>query len=513
MRCLYQCRVATLSVAFALAAPVVAAQHALFPLDDIGYTYIDALQARGWLRDLPIVERPYAIGAIRAAVAAARERHPRDGTSRWLNELLDAVNKYAPFASITDTTMLFASLGGWGAARTSHTDDVMESVGRRSYLPGLTGRVLVQTPYISAVLRMGTPVRNDVGAAPITHRAQRFRAEDAYLDISSRFATLQIGRVGRSWALPGQLGLTLSNASATYDHVYVRLGTPRVHLSSLFARLDDQPVSFTSDTLAHRYFTAHRLSFRVGNFETALNETVIYGGIGRAFSPALSNPTAALFLAQYSEGEKINPALGLDALWHAPHGMLFGSQIFIDDFQIDRCKYCGKPPGIGVTVTADGVLLPGAARLFAAYTRVTTLTYRNTDRFEGYYSRGTSLGQRTIDFDEFRGGIDVGPALRAPMRLYVALRRQGAGSIFSPYPPLEAYNTWPTIFEGVTIKTVRVALSGALRIASTLEVQGDAGINQSLNDARIIGATRTRFEGHLRAAFEPQWGRGRLRIE
>lgn len=502
-----------LSVALVIAAPYVGAQQALFPLDDIGYTYIDALQARGWLRDLPIVERPYAIGAIRTAVSAARAQQPRDGTARWLNDLLDAVNKYAPSATATDTTMLFASLGGWGAANTSRTDDVMQSDGRRTYVPGLTGRVLLQTPHISAVLRMVTPVRNDVGGAPITHRAQRFRAEDAYIDISSRFATLQIGRVGRSWALPGQLGLTLSSASATYDHVYFRLGTPKVHLSSLFARLDDQPVSFTSDTLAHRYFTAHRLSFRVGNFETAFNETVIYGGIGRGFSPALSNPTAALFLAQYSDAEKINPALGADVLWHAPGGVLLGSQIFIDDFQIDRCKYCGKPPGIGVTVTADGVPLPGAVRLFAAYTRVTTLTYRNTDRFEGYYSLGTSLGQRTIDFDEIRSGIDAGPLLRAPMRIYIAFRRQGAGSIFSPYPPLEAYNTWPTIFEGVTIKTLRIALSGAVRLASSLEVQGDAGMNRSMNDARVIGATRTRLEGHVRVAFEPHWGRVRLRIE
>lgn len=54
------------------------AQRALLPLDDIAYTYIDALQARGMLRDLPLLERPYSVGAVRAATAAARGRL-RDG--------------------------------------------------------------------------------------------------------------------------------------------------------------------------------------------------------------------------------------------------------------------------------------------------------------------------------------------------------------------------------------------------------------------------------------------------
>jgi hypothetical protein len=42
------------------------------PLDDVAYVYIDALVARGQLRALPLLDRPYAVRAIRDALAADR---------------------------------------------------------------------------------------------------------------------------------------------------------------------------------------------------------------------------------------------------------------------------------------------------------------------------------------------------------------------------------------------------------------------------------------------------------
>lgn len=42
------------------------------PLDDVAYTFLNALAARGALNALSALERPYTVGAIRRAVGASR---------------------------------------------------------------------------------------------------------------------------------------------------------------------------------------------------------------------------------------------------------------------------------------------------------------------------------------------------------------------------------------------------------------------------------------------------------
>ena len=299
----------------------------------------------------------------------------------------------------------------------------------------------------------------------------------------------------------------VSNGAYTYDHVYLRIGTDKLHLSSVVARLDDEMVNFATDTMAQRFFTAHRLGGKIGSFEAGISESVIYGGIARGFQLNLSNPVSPVFLSQYSDGDKINVAFGADALWRASNGVMLGGQIYVDDFQIDKCSLCGEPPGIGVTFTADGLPLAAGARGFASYTRVTSLTYRAPDRFERYTSRSVGLGQRNSDFDEVKFGVDVGPMLPAPVRVYAAYRRQGAGDYREPFPAIDQRNTWPLIFEGVVVNTFRVAASGALKLGDGVEVSADAGVDHSTNDLRKAGATKTRFEGRLRVALEPSWAR------
>ena len=299
----------------------------------------------------------------------------------------------------------------------------------------------------------------------------------------------------------------LSNGAYSYDHLFLRLGGNKVHLSSVLTRLDDERLNFFTDSLAQRYFTAHRLGLTLGRFEAGISESVIYGGVNRGFTPSLSNPVSPLFLSQYSDGGSVNVGFGADLLFRGANGVMLGGQLFVDDFQIDRCDLCGEPPGVALALTADGLPLVGGMRGFASYTRVNSLTYRAPDRFERFTARTVGLGQRNSDFDEVRAGVDVGPVLPAPLRVYVAYRRQGAGDYREPYPALEDRNTWPTIFEGVVVNTLRVAGSTAMRLGSSIEVTADGGINRSTNDLRVPGATKTRFEGRVRVALEPSWAR------
>jgi hypothetical protein len=470
-----------------LSARTGTAQSALLPLDDIAYTYINALQARGQLRELPVIERPYTVGAVRAAVRSARASLHDAGSQRWFAAIDAATDKYAAGVTAADTGVFTASLAGYGVAQTSGTRDLMQSDRKDALAPGFTVRALLQSGPFTGAMRVlaDRRMRVDPEFFGRKDRVLSARTEDAYLSATSRFATLQIGRVGRSWGLPGQLGLMVSNGAYTYDHAFLRLGTDRIHLATVVARLDDERLNFSTDTVAQRYFTAHRLAMSVGGLEAGISESVIYGGVARGFRPNLSNPVSPAFLAQYSDGDKINVAFGADALWRAHNGMMLGGQLYLDDFQIDKCELCGEPPGFALS----------------------SLTYRAPDRFERYTSRTVGLGQRNSDFDELRAGVDIGPVLPAPVRVYVAYRRQGAGDYREPYPAASLLSSWPTMFEGVVVKVLRVGASGAMRLGSSVEVSLDAGINHSANDLRVARATKTRPEGRLLIALEPSWAR------
>jgi len=66
-----------------LAAPSAtrAQASAYVPLDDVAYTYIDALMARGLFNELSTLERPFTERALRVAIDSARAREPgRRGT-------------------------------------------------------------------------------------------------------------------------------------------------------------------------------------------------------------------------------------------------------------------------------------------------------------------------------------------------------------------------------------------------------------------------------------------------
>ncbi len=484
-------------------------QRALLPMDDVAYTYIDALQMRGMLRELPIIERPYSVGDVRAAVRAARAQLRDAGSARWLSAIEQAADKYAPNVTESDSGVFTASLAGYGVAQTSGTRDLMQSDRVNTLAPGFTVRALLDAGPFTAATRVlaDRRMRVDPEFFGRRDRVLSSRTEEAYVGASSKYATLQAGRIGRSWALPGQLGLMLSNGAYSYDHLYLRLGTDRLHLSSVMARLDDERLNFTTDTLAQRYFSTHRLGVQLGGVELGVSESVVYGGVGTGFKPSLSNPFSPAFVAQYSDGEKINVAFGADALWRGQSGLMLGAQLFVDDFQIDACDLCSEPPGLALALSADGIPVAGGVRAFVGYTRVNSLTYRAEDRFERYTSRTVGLGQRNSDFDEVKGGLDFGPRLPVPVRAYVAYRRQGAGDYREPFPAVADRNDWPSIFEGVTVKTLRAAISSAFRLGAATEVSLDAGVNRSANDFRQPGITKTRMEGRVRVALEPSWAR------
>ena len=64
---------------------------AYVPLDDVAYTYVDALVARGWFKELSMLERPFTERALRVAIDSARVREPGPVISSYLDVLYKAV--------------------------------------------------------------------------------------------------------------------------------------------------------------------------------------------------------------------------------------------------------------------------------------------------------------------------------------------------------------------------------------------------------------------------------------
>ena len=490
----------------ALLTPVVAhGQGPVYlPLDDPATAYVDALVARGAFPRLSALEHPYLAADVRAAVDSALGA--ADGRlvapEAWYREAKRVAERYAPADSATDPD-LHASvwLTPYVTAQTTGRRELMLADSSGSAAPGADLRATLGTQTFVAVtrLRIDRALKTDPEFVGKKDRSVTARMEDAYLAARWRFIMLSAGRVARNWGPAPFAGLQVGNYADSYDHVFLRLGVESLHLSSIVARLDDMRLG--TDTVAQRYFTAHRLSARWRNLEVAASEAVVYGGIARGFEPSLANPLTLLDLLQYTERKSLNVNYGLDVALRTTRGLYVG-QLLLDDFQIDRCGVvCKEPASIGYTVLAEAMPLVGTARSFASYTRVTNLTYRSANPWERYTSFDLSLGRGQSDYDEARAGVELVPPLGGPLRLYVAYRRQGEGDYRKSFPPVADNPTTPLIFAGVVTRVTRVGAHWTR--SGRVSVTSDVGYNRVTNAEHVAGRADSGFEGRIKLSIAP----------
>jgi hypothetical protein len=502
------------AVAFAcLAAPFVARAQAspYVPLDDIAYTYVDALVARGGMKGFSLLERPYTERALHVAIDSARTHENSAMVSSYLDALEGAIAKYAirPGNSDSVAEQIFrARFTGdlYATAQTSGRRELMLSDGNGGVRPGGAIRLAMGGGPVVGFVRtlIDSRLNSDPEFAGRKDRRLAARTEDGYLSGQWKYGELSFGRVGRNWGPPTQYGLQLGNYAYTYDHVYGVIGNENIHWSTVIARLDDLDPPTSPET--QRYFSIHRLALHYGRWELAGSESYVYSGIARGFEPALANPLNIFGLSWRNERQEGNLGLGGEFAYRSGRAGTYSGQLFVDDVQIDRgCNpTCKQPSSYGLTVTAEGLPLPGDQRWFASYTRVSNLAYNNKVVSDHYEIFGVGLGRGFNDYDEARVGLDLAVVPRTPLRLYISHRRQGEGSYNLPFPAPADYATTPGIFGGVVMGVTRAAISGASRWRD-LEFGGDVGVNHSTNDLHVPNATRTGFEGRLKVAVEPRW--------
>jgi hypothetical protein len=475
------------------------------PLDDPAYVYVNALLARGALRDVGLLERPLTVTAIRRAMATTDTARMSRAERGWVRRLRAATARFAPpVRGGTDSSgalALHIAPGLRAVAQTSGQRELMLSDEKKGVFPGASLRMSASAGRVIAAARLMADNRlvDDPEFRGKTDRWVRGRMEDAYVSAQWPLGELFFGRTSRNWGPPTLQGLHLGSAPYSYDHLAARLGPEQLHLGTILTRLEPLPTGrLALGPAAQRYLAVHRLAARVRSFELAASESYLYSGVGRGMSFSISNPLNLYNLAQYNEAESGNVGYSLDVAWRGGRaGPWIAAQLFVDDVQVDDCApQCQEPSSWGVTVTTEGLPSGATHRAFASYTRVTNLVYRTPDPTEIYASFGVSLGRAFTDYDELRAGVDLALFSVAPVRVYVAKRRQGEGDYRLPFPDPPAYASTPHFLAGRVQSVSRVGLEGGMSTGD-LAVSWDLGVNHS--------GVKTRPEGRIILRWEPAW--------
>lgn len=497
-----------------LAAPLHGQSHPgvatpYLPLGDPAYALIDALQARGELTKLPLLERPYTTGAVRAALARV-DTAGRPAMIRSMVRVADRLaRRQEPAASgadsLGDAALRFAVLvQAGGTGESSGRRDLLAADTSSAVSPFLSLRGAIGSGRVIAVARglADDRLEKDPEFGGTRLRSRTARTEEGYVAAHWRFAELSFGRVARNWGPPTLEGLQLGSGAFTWEQLAARIGDRRVHLSAVVGRLDPYVAQGDSGTY-QRFLAAHRLGGRWRSIEAAFSEAVLFGGIGRGFDWSYLNPLSIYQLAQFNEaGGSGNTNFALDLAARSRLGIV-AAQLFVDDYQIDRCTPgCDEPASLGLTVSAEGVPLPGGQRAFASYTRVSNLTYRTPQPWERWTVNGVGIGRGTSDYDEWRAGVDLvlptGPMFALPIRAYVARRRQGEGSLLAPYPTPEDYAATPTFLAGTPMHVTRAAVAATASTGGWLDLVGDLGWNRVSGRGTGAIPTGARLEGRVR---------------
>lgn len=485
---------------------------AYVPIDDIAYTYIDALRIRGMLPGLSALDRPYTVNVVRDALGRAGADTAREGVTRSYVVALRSLLRRYDLRSETEATnsrsqfRARATFDVYGTAQTSARRELMLGDSDDNISPAAAGYFVMGGGHFAASVRaiLDNRLNADPDFTGGQDRPIAGRTEDGYASGQWKYGELAFGRVGRSWGPSGFSGLVVGDDAYTYDHFYGRAGTPRFNVSTVIAKLEN--FVLTPGVESSRYFSAHRASFSRGRVELALSESFVYSGVGRGLEFSLLNPLNVYGLSWKNERTDGNLAFGFEGAFRSRTRGTLSGQLLLDDVQIDKCDtVCNEPSAYGLTILAEGLPAFGEQRMFASYTRVSNLAYRTPNVAERYSFNGIGLGREFSDYDEFRVGADLAVFTMAPFKLYFAHRRQGEGDYRQAYPAPSSFDTTPGLLSGTVWTTDRVGISGSALLLSAFRITADAGVNRSTNRGHRAREAINIFEGRARVAWAPKW--------
>ncbi|MEM6647194.1 MAG: hypothetical protein AAF730_13180 [Bacteroidota bacterium] len=447
MRCL-----ALLLAALGLANVGWAQQARLFSLNDPIYTFIERLQRRGYLDSLNPTRLPYSYGAVAEEVAQVDANDLPDVEQTWLDAVQRRLDAFEPEAARWG-----GHLGGGLRGGQTQRLDPVRPLGEttkvyhnaHTHLYVSQGRWIAQTG-----LRHDRTYYGDPDGLRAAKRVL-IRSEDTYLGYEGGFASFYLGRFERHWSTLRDGAPLLSRNARSFDQLGLRIGGPRLSLTSFIGELDSltEDGRFTGrvgdrarnvDSF-RRYLVAHRLDIRINaSWSVALLESVLYSGPNSSLSLKYLNPLhPALFVVDNAPKNDENNGM-VGALVHGTPGVwrVYG-QLLMDDFDVvngvEEASFAvvGAVERGGLLPTVDaGMRFEMAAR--RTYNAAQPEgKYLYLQRSLGLFSRNYVLGTVYADVyaDAVLSGLTVGPHIH----YFVS----GVADLLEPFP-LEgdpAFNT------------------------------------------------------------------------
>ena len=483
----------------AASSPVAAQASPYLPLDHAAYAMVDALMARGELTGLWRLERPYRVQDIRQALEASERTVGNAAVSSWRAVLLRTLDtEFGAVRQPDAEPEALVTIEGFVTAQSSGQRELMLGDTVSGVYPGFGGRAIVAAGAFVATghIAIDRTLKDDPDFVGKKDRGMIGRNLEGYVSAQFRYGELFFGRTARSWGPSRVRGLQLGNSPDTYEHVYGRIGSSRLRLSAMLARLDDW--KYGTDSVANRFFAIHRVALRVGPLEVGGTESMLYGGRGRGLELAYANPLSVYTITQYNENQQGNVNVGIDASLRAGAIGTIAVQGMLDDVQVDECgPNCEEPSSYGVTVAWDGISLGRGQTAFATYTRLTNLAYRTPAPHEQYGFLGIGLGHAFTDYDEVRIGAELALIGNVVLKPYVARRRQGEGSFRTPFPLPADYATTPGFLAGTVMSTTRIAVAGTALAFGRFSIDGDVGMNRVTNAGHVAGEHASELEGRV----------------
>jgi hypothetical protein len=479
------------------------------PLDHWAYPALDLWIARGEIRSLSPLVKPWRRIDVAEALTGLDRARLRGGERAWLERL---ESELAPElarlsgAAAPDAQLALRAAAGAGAWSQTHRDPlraeldgefsearVLESVGVEAEGHGgpVAGAIRLWREGMfrrDAQFPDGqvTPPReafflDDVSA----------RFEEAYLELQTPYARVSFGRTYRNWGPPGLPGFLRSDYAFSEEEIGYRVGTGRIFAIGSLASYSD----FGGDTT--RYVSMHRLEVRpFDDLIVAISESSVHGGPGKGLDWRLVNP---LTIWQFSGDEEKTPynKIGqVDLWWHAGRGLnLFGSLLADATNREGSCCQMGGSLGFELPSLLPGWMLRGS---FGA---IQSLAYRTELPWEEYSVERLGIGWDKADLYLARleaSGIPLAGLWLAP-RVEVQVR--GEGDFRQLRPPGEELPDFPRILVGQSETTVRPSVAGFWRTGGRfpVELHWDLGLNLVRDYRNVAGDDRTEPVGRIEA--------------
>ncbi|MFZ5516807.1 MAG: capsule assembly Wzi family protein [Candidatus Zhuqueibacterota bacterium] len=440
---------------FLLSLPVIALAQETIPLYHWGYTYLDQLALRGYLKDLNTIQKPYYLADVEGALIKLNENVTSGSVTlsardRWMLRYL--MQEFAkPHGEKRGDMNIM--VGVWADQyaqldenETRHYTQLRSQCGLHvgEHLYFYNGGLLDQFLY------------NDPDYTGNKWRGFAGYLEQGYARYSNSFLNITFGRDYIYWG-SGRTGrLLFSDNARPLDIFSVVLKYKAISLTTLAANLDqwtmaDSLVQKYSVGTANRYLSAHRMTICLGDrFKIGLAEMLLYGGPNSTWELKYHNPLL------YYHGELLNHGgydgngmLYLDVDWYPWSNWEFYGELLIDDFQVEETAPGDLEPNeIGYIVGLLKSGLPGlnGATLGMEYVRVANRTYNSLKDWEKFvfYNRpiGYSLGN---NFDRWHVTADYWFPQRFKMSMAFDYIRKGEGSVLDQW--LEPWRSY-TVAQG-----------------------------------------------------------------